>query len=90
MTAPLRHGYYLAAAGTRHGDPSLAAMAENLWQISPCRDFDRTHAGRYDGVSVFVRATGETVQRLVVRDLFAETFRVAVRDSVGGDWVVPL
>jgi hypothetical protein len=73
----MRHGYFVPKRGL-FGDEAFAAEARALWGSSIAGGF--TDYGRYDGASVFQRADGSVVRRLVVQDYFSEDLRVRAVD----------
>jgi len=80
----MRHGYYLAASGTVHGDRSLSEIARETWASGLCATLGKP--SRYDGVSLFEREDGTRAARLVVQDFFdGERFCVRVVDLMGDE-----
>jgi hypothetical protein len=73
-----RHGYYLPALGTMHGDPEFAEESRALW-VHHGQNPD--NPGRYDGVSIWEAPDGTIVRRLMVQDYtVTEKIKVTITD----------
>lgn len=76
----MRHGYYIAADGTEHGDTEFSAEARRIWT----REVGEPKSvGRYDGVSIWTAPDGSVVRRLLVQNFASEKVDVVMKNVDG-------
>jgi hypothetical protein len=91
----MRHGYFLPLQDKLCGDMEFANESKELYdslgftkecdhnkcsQGQACGARYYKYAGRFDGVSIFQRDSGEIVKRVCLQDFFSTEHKVLVKD----------